>query len=79
MLNVLHPMLSARALLQDERITARLAGLYLSLWTCSTIHKYELRIINNDYFFNDVPISYTNNKHMHDAFLNLVELKIIPY
>ena len=78
-LSVLHPTLSARALLQDERITARLAGQYLSVWTCSPIREYELRIINNDYCYNDVPISYTNNKHMHDAFLNLAELEIIPY
>ena len=78
-LSVLHPTLSARALLQDERITARLAGQYLSVWTCSPIREYELRIINNDYCYNGVPISYTNNKHMHDAFLNLAELEIIPY
>ena len=77
-LSILHPTLSARALLQNEKITARLSGQYLSVWSCTTIRMYELRPLSNTNCYNEVPISYTNNGHMHNVFLNLAESEIVP-
>ena len=66
-------------MLQNEKITARLSGQYLSVWSCTTIRMYELCPLSNTNCYNEVPISYTNNGHMYNAFLNLAELEIVPY